>query len=125
VDTGASFTLISQDTARMFGLQVRPRDGYFVVANGQQARVAGECRVTLQVHDDFQLVLDNVKVQATPGYQFLLGSDILRGANMALEWVDVRPGVHVEWRWGPMRVSYTSPVVNPRGPAGDQVLGAT
>jgi hypothetical protein len=70
-------------------------------------------------------VLDNVKVQATPGYQFLLGSDILRGANMALEWVDVRPGVHVEWRWGPMRVSYTSPVVNPRGPAGDQVLGAT
>lgn len=123
-DTGAAFTLITRDVVKRFGLRLDPCDGYFMVANGQQERIVGECDLHLQVHDDLELQLGRVKVQAAEGYQFLLGSDVLRGNVGGVTSTSVDTGDKVVWRWGPRGMTVETKLLNPIGPAGDHLVGA-
>lgn len=50
-EMGATFTLMSDKVAKLFGLQVRPYHASFSMANGSTTRICGEVDCTLQVHD--------------------------------------------------------------------------
>lgn len=81
VDTGAAFTMISAEVARLFGLVVRPSTAKYAVASGDTAQLTGVTDFTLQVADELELVLKGVRVQEprqVDQYIFLLGSDVLR-----------------------------------------------
>ena len=58
-------------------------------------------------------------------YQFLLGADILRGAQGMLEEVQVVAGSRVEWYDRRRDARFITRVVNPVGPVGAPGIGAT
>ena len=49
-------------------------------------------------------------------YQFILGSDILRGSAGLLNKVSVSPGADVIWDCARTNTIYRTPVTNPIGP---------
>ena len=119
LDTGAGLSLMSSAVARAHGLRVKPYHATFCVASGAHAKITGEVDVDLQVHPVMLLQLRRVKVQEMgDSYQFLLGADVLRGAEGILDEVSVVTGSRVEWMDRRRDMRLFTRLVNPVGPAG-------
>lgn len=95
-DTGASMSLIDQDTCKAYGIQYRPTKIRLTLANGQQGKVVG---ITEPIWGVFAagtpqeakvLVLALVISGVGPVFQFIGGKDIQHAAD-----VSVRPKLQV------------------------------
>jgi len=118
-DTGAAFTLISSEVAKCAGLQISPATGSYTTASGTPAPLCGCTDLTIQVHDRLAIKLEGVRVQEMGGeWQFLLGSDIMRGQHGVLDAVVPVPGKSVTWSLPVLRMSYDCDIENPCGPVG-------
>src|SRR5512138_596618 len=96
VDTGAAFTMITLEGTRTFGLKVTPVTAAFSVASGDTVTLLGTTNLTLQVHDQLQLVLSGVRVHQPwheSSYLFLLGTDVLGGVEGMLGVPNVQTGL--------------------------------
>lgn len=86
IDTGASFSMVTQNFAQTHNLTIYPGQGTFAQADcgATSGQLIGFVNMTIQVNDYLCLHLEEVKVVPSGQYNMLLGCDVLHGNGTSL-----------------------------------------
>lgn len=78
--------MVTERVAELHGIKIYPFKGSFQQADSTtMGEIIGRCAFTLQVSDELQLDLTDVKVQPGNDYSLILGCDVLDSAGGSIE----------------------------------------